>query len=234
MAPHATGEPLPDTGIDLIQHDGKTTFGDWRDDFNKYGVAVIKSVISKERAEYYRDKQINWLQSFGLGFDPKDESTWTADHLPVSFKGGMYMAYASSHEKFAWEARMEPGVIDIFEKLWKTNELLCSFDGFNITLPRQKDLKWSPWPHCDQSPHRKGMQCVQGLMNYQPNGPDDGGLIVMHGSSKLFDQFFAETREEDNHEDKPPEELNFRDLFIFKESDVKWFEGICLDSVRVD
>jgi hypothetical protein len=101
---------------------------------------------------------------------------------------------------------MEPKVMDIFSKLWGTDELLCSFDGMNITLPRQKDLTWSPWPHCDQSPHRKGMQCVQGLLNYQPNGPKDGGLILMKGSSKLFDQFFAETREQDDHVDKPPEE----------------------------
>jgi hypothetical protein len=94
----------------------------------------------------------------------------------------------------------------------------------NITLPRQKDLTWSPWPHCDQSPERKGMQCVQGLLNYQPNGPNDGGLILMKGSSKLFDEFFREKKEQAEHEDKPPEEENFRDLFIFKEEDVKWFE----------
>lgn len=95
----------------------------------------------------------------------------------------------------------------------------------NVTLPRQKDLTWSPWPHCDQSPHRKGMQCVQGLLNYQPNGPKDGGLIVMKGSSKIFDTFFSTQRKQAEHEDKPPEEEDFKDLFIFTEEDVKWFES---------
>ena len=85
-----------------------------------------------------------------------------------------------------------------------------------------------------QSPQRKGMQCVQGLLNYQPNGPKDGGLIVMKGSSKLFDQFFSETREQDDHEDKPPEEENFRDLFIFKEEDVKWFEKRGCEMMKVN
>jgi hypothetical protein len=222
MAPHAT-DPLPDSGVDLIQHDGKQ-YGDWRDDFHRDGFAIIKQVVTPDRAAYYRRKQIEWLQSFGLGFDPNDESTWTSEHLPVSFKGGMYFSYCSSHERFVWEARMEPKVQQVFQQLWGTDELLSSFDGMNITLPRQKDLTWSPWPHCDQSPERKGMQCVQGLLNYQPNGPDDGGLIVMKGSSKLFDQFFAEKREQDDHEDKPPEEANFKDLFIFKEQDVQWFK----------
>ncbi|KAI4658820.1 uncharacterized protein J4E79_006579 [Alternaria viburni] len=234
MAPHAE-EPKPDSGVDLISYDG-TVYGDWRDDFHKNGTAIIKGAISPERAEYYKKKQIEWLQSFGRGFDPNDESTWTQEHLPVSFKGGMYFAYSSTHEKFVWEARTEPKVIETFAKLWGTEELLCSFDGMNITLPRQKDLKWSPWPHCDQSPHRKGMQCVQGLLNYQPNGPDDGGLILMKGSSKLYDEFFREKREQDNHEDKPPEEEDFKDLFIFKEEDVQWFKdrGCTLKKVNLE
>lgn len=234
MAPHAE-EPKPDSGVDLIQHDGKK-YGDWRDDFHRDGCAVVKNVITPERAEYYKKKQIEWLQSFGLGFDPNDESTWTADHLPVSFKGGMYFAYSSTHEKFVWEARTESKVLDIFTKLWGTDELISSFDGMNITLPRQKDLTWSPWPHCDQSEHRKGMQCVQGLLNYQPNGPNDGGLILMKGSAKLFDEFFAQKREQDEHEDKPPPEAAMRDLFIFKEEDVKWFQsrGCTLEKMNLE
>lgn len=68
----------------------------------------------------------------------------------------MYFAYGAPHEKMAWEARSEPAVIGIFEKLWETKELISSFDGMNISLPRRKDLHWSPWPHCDQNPNRKG------------------------------------------------------------------------------
>ena len=127
MAPHA--EPIPDSGVDLIQHDASKQYGDWRDEFHKTGVAIVKGVIT---------------------------------------------------------------------------------------------------------PERKGMQCVQGLLNYQPNGPKDGGLIVMKGSSKLFDQFFKESREQDDHEDKPPEEENFRDLFIFKEEDVKWFEKRGCEMIKVN
>ena len=51
---------------------------------------------------------------------------------------------------------MEPGVVEIFEKLWETKELITSFDGMNISMPNRKDLAWSPWPHCDQNQDRKG------------------------------------------------------------------------------
>ena len=43
------------------------------------------------------------------------------------------------------------------------------------------------------------MQAVQGLLNYAPNGPNDGGLMLMKGSSKLFDEFFSQERTEADH-----------------------------------
>jgi hypothetical protein len=140
---------------DLVDFDPSRHYGDWRDEFHEKGCVLIKNVLSKERAQYYVDKQLEWLKNFDLGFDENDRSTWDADHLPVSFKGGMYFAYGSTHEKYTWEARTEPAIVDIFEKLWETKELIASFDGVNIFPPR-KDLNWSAWPHCDQNPQRKG------------------------------------------------------------------------------
>ncbi|KAJ6079960.1 hypothetical protein N7467_009713 [Penicillium canescens] len=184
-------------------------YDDWRDEFHQNGCVVIKDVISPERAEYYREKQLQWLKN-------------------------MYFAYGSPHEKMAWEARTEPKVMEIFEKLWETNELISSFDGMNISLPRRKDLNWSPWPHCDQNQNRKGMQAVQGLLNYAPNGPNDGGLMFMKGSSKLFDEFFKHKRESFDHEDAPPPEIEFMDLVLFSQKDVKWLEEQGCELIKVN
>ncbi|KAJ5890761.1 uncharacterized protein N7473_006989 [Penicillium subrubescens] len=225
---------LPHGGShDLVTFEPRT-YGDWRDEFHKQGCVLIKNVISLERAQYYREKQIQWLKNFDLGFDENDESTWTEAHLPVSFKGGMYFAYGSAHEKMAWEARTEPAVINIFETLWETKELICSFDGMNISMPRRKDLRWSPWPHCDQNQRRKGMQAVQGLLNYAPNGPKDGGLMLMKGSAKLFDEFFSQKRESYNHEDAPPPEMEYMDLFLFSDKDVEWFKERGCELIKVN
>ncbi|KAJ5370513.1 uncharacterized protein N7496_006605 [Penicillium cataractarum] len=209
---------VTETHSDLLVHDGKP-HGNWRDDFFKNGYAIIKGVISKDRAEYYRQQQFKWLKSFGLGFDENDEATWDNDHLPVAFKGGMYLAYSAAHEKFMWEGRLEPAVQKVFADIWGTDELLVSFDGFNMTPPRLRGTDWKPWPHCDQHPLRRGLQCVQGLMNFAPNGPKDGGLLLMEGSSQLYDTFFKENRQQEGDADRP------KDLFIFTQEDVKWFEA---------
>jgi hypothetical protein len=49
---------------------------------------------------------------------------------------------------------------------------------------------FKPWAHVDQSPLQKELYCVQGIMNLLPNGPKDGGLMVLKGSSKLYAELF--------------------------------------------
>lgn len=78
------------------------------------------------------------------------------------------------------------------------------------------------------------MQAVQGLINYAPNGENDGGLVLMKGSAKLFNEFFAQDRTQDDHEDAPPPELKFMDLFLFNQKDVKWFEERGCELVKIN
>lgn len=78
------------------------------------------------------------------------------------------------------------------------------------------------------------MQAVQGLLNYAPNGPKDGGLMLMKGSANLFDEFFAHKRESYDHEDAPPPEAQFMDLFLFSEKDVKWFEDHGCELIKIN
>ncbi|KAJ5570854.1 hypothetical protein N7535_004514 [Penicillium sp. DV-2018c] len=215
----------PESSLDVkeqieVDFTPKEHYGDWRDEFHRNGCIILRNVITSERAKYYADKQIEWLKNFELGFDENDESTWTAEHLPVSFRGGKYY-YGVAHEKSVWEARTEPGVMDAFAKLWQTEELLCSFDGIKIDLPRRKDVKYSPWPHCDHNPDIKGLTCVQGMLNFAPSGPKDGGLIWMKGSAKVFNEFFAQKR---NNEDADSFQHKHQEFFKFHDDHIKWFE----------
>ncbi|PCH08937.1 Hypothetical protein PENO1_004240 [Penicillium occitanis (nom. inval.)] len=203
--------------------DAAKTYGDWRDDLLRDGYAVVKDVIPRERCDYYIEKMYDWVGRFPWGFDRNDRSTWGEEQLPTHMKGGMYHGYRVQHEKFMWEARTEPGVIDTFAKIWGTKDLLVSFDGMNFTLPPGGDHKpipqTQPWPHIDQDPLRKGMHCVQGILNFAPNGPKDGGLIVMKGSTSLMVEFFT----------AHPQVIGrptwgTRDWFGFEKSEVQWFE----------
>ena len=111
----------------------------------------------------------------------------------------MLMGYGVAHEDFAWAIRQEPGVVEAFERVYDTKDLLVSFDAMNVTFPGRTDVKPNtPWPHQDQNPEKPGFRCMQGIVNLLPNGDKDGGLIVCKGAHRLSEEFHAEFKNEPN------------------------------------
>jgi hypothetical protein len=143
----------------------------------------------------------------------------------------MYHGYSVSHERFVWDARLEPGVLSAFSQIWGTEDLLVSFDGINITLPLPTSTRPKPsrWPHQDQSPLIPGFHCAQSILNLLPNGPSDGGLVVFSKSHLLNDEFFAT-----NSTDKKAEWGSVPDDWHgFDEGELQWFKGRGCGEVKV-
>jgi hypothetical protein len=202
------GELPPFPYADALQ---KGPFGDFRDDLARDGVAVIKGAISR-RGHLASSLMTPRLGTMITSLSSSLTGQYIEQQLIISFtysyRLGMYDAYGIQHEQFVWDIRTEPGVVDAFATLWGTEKLVSSFDGVTVMLPQNPKPKelvgvvaTSPrhllirqfWPHIDQSPHRVGFFVAQGLVNLNDNGPDDGGLLVMRGSSNLMTQFFEET-----------------------------------------
>ncbi|KAL2700643.1 hypothetical protein AAEP93_007462 [Penicillium crustosum] len=204
--------PLNQSSFDLIG-----PYGDWRDDLHNQGYAVIKNAIDTERAIGYQRKALEWLKSFSPALDLDSPSTWTKDNLPVQGQVNTFNGYSVTHEKFMWDARMEPKVLEAFAKLWGTDELLVSFDALNVTLPNQKyKPALKPWPHVDQSPFRRGLHCIQGIINLSHAGPEDGALMVFPKSNTVTERFFDTETDPSTWEQK--------DIRLFSVEEIKWFE----------
>lgn len=190
---------------------------------------MVKNAIPRDRAVTYQQKAFEWLKSFGTDLDFADPDTWVKQNLPVQSKINTFHNYAVAHEKFMWDARMEPGVLDAFSLLWGTDELLASFDSLNITFPNRKDVPRKPaWEHIDQSPLRRGLHCVQGIICLSDSGPEDGGLVVYPGSHKFNDEFF-DTQTEKSAWDP-------MDRYLFDQEQLAWFaaRGITPHKVCAD
>lgn len=69
-------------------------------------------------------------------------------------------------------------------------ELLAFADSSLSNLTAAKEGEASSWQHIDQSPSRVGFFVAQGLVNLNDNDAEDGGLLVMKGSSRLMSKFF--------------------------------------------
>lgn len=228
-------------------------------------------LLIETRAQGYRDDFYTFMENFTeFGFRRDDPTTWTQDHLPILHKGGL-INHSVGHERFMWQIRCEPGVIEPFAKIWQDDCLLVSFDGGNLALPgKMQDFKAEKWAHgvsdlswflrvgsslataVDQSVSKLGIRNIQGIVNLAPNGPEDGGLLVLPGSHQLYDGFFSDDWYKTADEAYRPggarhKEDSVKDAYTcsstillmlfgqyhFKPHEYAWFEGKCPDWVKV-
>lgn len=52
--------------------------------------------------------------------------------MPVINEKGMILGYGVTHEKWVWDIRGEPGVVDAFAKVYDDEDLIISFDVVNV------------------------------------------------------------------------------------------------------
>lgn len=71
---------------------------------------------------------------------------------------------------------------------------------------------------------------MQGIINLSPAGPQDGGLQLYTGSSKLFEQFFAENPLQAKPEGAPGQV----DWYGFTDEDIKWFKNHGCELVKIN
>ena len=71
---------------------------------------------------------------------------------------------------------------------------LSPSDRTNLSLPITEEERYEVelWLHTDQSNRRPERFGVQGFVNLQPAGPQDGSLVVLEGSHLLHGEYFAE------------------------------------------
>lgn len=149
--------------------------------------------------------------------------------MPIIHQKGLLQAYGATHESFTWAVRSEPAVIDVFATLYQDKDLICSFDAVNVSLANRQDLPANAaWPHQDQDPERGGLRCVQGFVNLSPNGPEDGGLLVLKGGHKVSEEYHNVFRNEHRE---------FRwtnEMYLFKETGLKWLADRGYEWVKVN
>ena len=101
---------------------------------NNDGYCVIPNILSCTECEQTITKIWEWLSELNTGINRKDPLTWKAKYWPPS-KHGIIHQLPVGQEEFAWNIRSNPNVIKVFEDIWKTKDLLSSFDSVGICKP---------------------------------------------------------------------------------------------------
>jgi hypothetical protein len=160
--------------------------------FETNGFVVIKNAASPEEIQ----KGINLWWDLVEAQQPlikrNDPSTW--ETWIASSSNGIMFGYGIGQSEFLWFVRQLPKVKEAFTKVWGTDDLLVSYDGCGVFRPVEFNPIWRTtggWYHIDQNCYnRKGRHAVQGLMNFFPSGPHDGGFVVVPKSTHMIDAAF--------------------------------------------
>jgi hypothetical protein len=161
-----------------------------------HGYVVFRNIATQE--ELQQGKELFW-KFMGASFPAikRDNiSTWGNDNWPKWADTGIIDSNGIGNSEFTWFCRGIPKIKDIFTTVWDGNDdLFVSMDATGVTRPLEYDpifVTRGGWFHFDQNGYvRKGRHCVQGLLNFLPSGPKDGGLVVIPKTHNLFDNLFA-------------------------------------------
>ena len=106
-----------------------------KETIEKYGVAVVPSVLDEEGLKGMRDGMWDYLEQVTQNFDKpisRDDSKSWVEYLKLYPKHSMLLQqYGVGQAQFVWDLRQNEKVVDIFSKIWEKpkEDLLVSFDG---------------------------------------------------------------------------------------------------------
>ena len=167
----------------------------------KYGVAILPDTLTKEECERMNEGMWNTAEyltkHLSTPLKRAEKETYRSLFELQPKAGGLFQSWGWGHAQYVWDVRSNPKVATIFEKLYKTSDLLVSFDGVNCGLgpllpdnTHHKGLyKGKNNLHCDQRLSVNNFQCIQSWVTANPTVAGDGTLRILEGSHALHEKF---------------------------------------------
>lgn len=145
------------------------------------GYTVIHNVIDNQEIITAKNMFYSWKNTI-------------PDHdriHPAVNPHGIYKFHEVGHTEHAWYLRTRENILKIFKKIWKTDELVSSFDGC-CYIPKNFYKKDNCWTHTDQAPNTKGATCYQSFISLTDN--KERTFVVYEKSHLLHEQYFKEQK----------------------------------------
>jgi ectoine hydroxylase-related dioxygenase (phytanoyl-CoA dioxygenase family) len=187
----------------------------------EYGYCIVENVFTNEECQDYINGCWDWLEGLDTGIDRNNNKTWNNNNWVLNYKQGM-ISHTVSHSEFLWKVREHDNVINLYNQIYNTDQLLVSFDG--ITISRPPELGYTrasktSWIHTDQNIIDDDLNniydgndySVQGILNFNDSNDKDGCLLIWVGSHLLHTKLFE-------HNNKKPK----NNWYVLSKEDINW------------
>lgn len=143
------------------------------------GYCIVPDILSPDEIEYAKSEFRKW-------------QTTIPEHDRMHDKidpHGIYKYHRAGHTRHAWFIRTRPQVQAVFKHLWKTDELIVSFDG-SCYISKDNNSKDKIWTHTDQSAKSSELKCYQGYVALTDN--KERTFRVYEGTHNIHEAYFKE------------------------------------------
>jgi len=147
---------------------------------NERGYAIVENVLSERRVARAKRMFHRWLHR---------NPTVLPSHEKTGIHG-IFKYHQVAHQKHAWYIRTRSKVQRVFQRIWKTDKLVTSFDGCCYIPSSTRVKRETCWTHTDQAPNKKGKRCIQGFVALTTN--EDCTLVVYEGSHLLHESYMTQ------------------------------------------
>lgn len=157
-----------------------------------YGWTVMPKIPEFDPSSVFTE-MLEWFKLGNPELDVDKYTEWKDAHIATRLHG--IVKQRSGHETWQWEIRKL--YKKYFERMWETDDLLCSFDGWNFSVKSGKkrgtdDSIGRGWMHIDQRRFDREFRCIQGLVCITDVAETDNSLIVLEGSHEHFDDYLEQ------------------------------------------
>lgn len=158
----------------------------------KYGVAICPILDNIECDNMINNKWdiLEYLTNdFEIPIDRNNKETYSQITELFPNHKMLIQHWNIGHSKLAWEVRQNKKVIDVFAKIWNTEDLIVSFDGVSIYILDKPKSENNSWFHVDQSYTRNNFECIQSWINAYDTKEGDATLIILENSNNFHKNF---------------------------------------------
>ncbi|ARF12475.1 2OG-FeII oxygenase [Klosneuvirus KNV1] len=179
---------------------------DPKPNLQKYGYCVVENVLTPMECDERIDDMWTWLEGLGTGIKRSDKTTWSNNYWPIGTLHQGMLQHSLGQEEFMWKTRENLCIRYVFYQIYNTFKLLTSFDAATICRPPESGYVQAPnnsWLHTDQKiincklekVYTSDYYSIQGIVNLEDSGDEDGGFFVGEKSHLLHTKMFENNKE---------------------------------------
>lgn len=159
----------------------------------QFGVCIVPQRVNEDMCAKTFNEMIWEFEKRNSSFIFDNLKTWNSLEAFAPESNMIYRHWGFGQSQYVHDLRSDSCIIDCFESVWETRELICSFDAIALHVPGELCNRDYFHKHdryiFKQSPLNRGMQCIEGFVSLFDICDGDATMSFYLKSHQFFERY---------------------------------------------